>query len=297
MKIKKEKMKSIITSAIMLVGALVCLYPAISNYFAEKNHAEILETYTEAVESLSEETIAEEFAKAQEYNENLSGDPVHDPFIGGSGYTIPGNYEEVLNINGDGVMGYIDIPSISAYLPIYHGTDSDTLLKGVGHIEQSSLPIGGVSTHSVLTGHTGVPTSELFTKISKLEVGDVFYIHVLNKTLKYEIYETKVIEPEDISELTIEEGRDLVTLVTCTPYGVNSHRLLVKGERTADDEEITETTGDITTNSYKYLILICVLVIIIIIAIIIIIFVINDIKINRKAKHLKRRRNNRNRRR
>ena len=137
--------------------------------------------------------------------------------------------------------------------------------KEFGHIEQSSLPIGGSSTHSILTGHTGLPTSELFTKISKLEVGDVFYIHVLNQTLKYEIYETEIIEPDDISKLTIEEGRDLVTLVTCTPYGVNTHRLLVKGERTADDEENTEVTeNNSETNLYKYVVLICVPIIIII---------------------------------
>ena len=130
-KTRKEKVKSILTSIVILIGALVCLYPVISNYFSEKNHAEIIKAYTEAIEDLSEETIAEELEKARTYNENLSGDPVHDPFIEGSGYSIPDNYEEVLNIYGDGIMGYIEIPTIDCYLPIYHGTDSETLQKGV----------------------------------------------------------------------------------------------------------------------------------------------------------------------
>ena len=130
-KTRKEKVKSMITSIVILIGALVCLYPVISNYFSEKNYAEIIKAYTEVVENLSEETIAEELEKARTYNENLSGDPVHDPFIEGSGYSIPDNYEEVLNIYGDGIMGYIEIPTIDCYLPIYHGTDSETLQKGV----------------------------------------------------------------------------------------------------------------------------------------------------------------------
>ena len=130
-KTRKEKVKSMITSIVILIGALVCLYPVISNYFSEKNYAEIIKAYTEVVENLSEETIAEELEKARTYNENLSGDPVHDPFIEGSGYSIPDNYEEVLNIYGDGIMGYIEIPAIDCYLPIYHGTDSETLQKGV----------------------------------------------------------------------------------------------------------------------------------------------------------------------
>ena len=269
-----KKIKSIITTVIIIIGVMVCLYPSVSNYVAEKNHTEIIKEYTNAVEELDEEVIEEELAKATEYNENLAGDPAHDPFVEGSGYAVSNNYEDLLNINGDGdgVMGYIEIPAIDCYLPIYHGTDSETLAKGVGHIEATSLPIGGTSTLSVLAGHTGLSTSELFTNLDRLEVGDVFYIHVLNKTLKYEIYETEVIEPEDISKLTIEEGRDLVILVTCTPYGVNTHRLLVKGERTADDEETTEIAEDtmevekdIETTSYKYVILICVFILIIII--------------------------------
>ena len=271
-----KKIKSIITTVIIIIGVMVCLYPSISNYLAEKNHTEIIKEYTNAVEELDEEVVEEELEKATEYNENLAGDPVHDPFVEGSGYAVPDNYEDVLNINGDGVMGYIEIPAIDCYLPIYHGTDNETLEKGVGHIEETSLPVGGTSTLSVLTGHTGLPTSELFTKLDRLEVGDVFYIHVLNQTLKYEIYETEVIEPEDISKLTIEEERDLVTLVTCTPYGVNTHRLLVKGERTEYDEETEEIIEE--TSSYKDLIIKILLILVILIILIVIIKIISQRK-------------------
>ena len=237
MKFLKDKMLLIIALILILGGIIVFMYPTISNYLAEKNQAEVIYEYNDAVAELDEETIEEELEKAQTYNENLSGDPVHDPFVEGSGYALPDDYTEVLNISGNGVMAYIEIPKISVYLPIYHGTEEDVLAKGVGHIQQTSLPIGGSSTHAVLTGHTGLPNAELFTRIDELEIGDTFYIYVLNQTLKYEIYETEVIEPEDISELTIEDGRDLVTLVTCTPYGVNTHRLLVKAERTEYNEE------------------------------------------------------------
>lgn len=231
---------------LMLGGLAVFLYPTVSNYFAEKNQAEIIRLYEETVSELDEEQIAEELEKAQIYNENLSGDPVHDPFVEGSGYALPENYTEVLNINGDSVMGYIEIPKISVYLPIYHGTSDETLQKGVGHIQSTSLPIGGSSTHCVLTGHTGLPSAELFTRIDELEIGDIFYIYVLGETLTYKVYETKVILPEEIDELQITDDRDLVTLVTCTPYGVNTHRLLVKAERTEYEEYDSSTSNSDT---------------------------------------------------
>ncbi len=230
----------IISLILMIGGICVFLYPTVSNYLAEKNHIEAIREYDEVVSNIDENTIAGELEKAQIYNENLSGDPVHDPFVEGSGYAVPDNYIDVLNISGNGIMAYIEIPKISVYLPIYHGTSSEVLEKGVGHVEITSLPIGGESTHSVLTGHTGLPSAELFTKIDQLEVGDIFYIHVLDDILTYKVYETKVILPEEIGELEILNGKDLVTLVTCTPYGVNSHRLLVKAERTEYEEYIKD---------------------------------------------------------
>lgn len=242
---KSEKILLIIAIIFIIVGTGIFLYPSISNYFAEKNHVEAIRNYDKMVVKIGEDSLKKEREKAQTYNENLSGDPVHDPFVLGSGYALPENYKEVLNISGDGIMGYIQIPKISVDLPIYHGTSEEVLEKGVGHIQNTSVPIGGNSTHSVLTGHTGLPNAELFTRLDELIVGDIFYIHVLNYILTYKVYEIKVVLPDNIDELRITSGEDLVTLVTCTPYGVNSHRLLVKAER-VEYEDYTENNGNTT---------------------------------------------------
>ena len=244
---KIDKILLVVSLILILGGACIFLYPNISNYFAKKNQVEAIREYDKLVIQTDEEKLNEEWQKAQTYNENLSGEPVHDPFVAGSGYALPENYKEVLNISEDGIMAYIEIPKISVYLPIYHGTSSGVLEKGVGHIESTSVPIGGESTHSVLTGHTGLPSAELFTRLDELVVGDIFYIHVLNEVLTYKIYETKVILPDEIDELQIVSGKDLITLVTCTPYGVNSHRLLVKAERT-EYEEYTELNENNLSN-------------------------------------------------
>lgn len=247
---KSEKILLIIAVIFIIVGTGIFLYPSISNYFAEKNHVEAIRNYDKIVAGIEEDSIKEEKEKAQTYNENLSGDPVHDPFVLGSGYALPENYKEVLNLSEDGIMGYIQIPKISVDLPIYHGTSEEVLEKGVGHIQNTSVPIGGSSTHSVLTGHTGLPNAELFTRLDELVVGDVFYIHILNERLAYKVYEIKVVLPDNIDELRITSGEDLVTLVTCTPYGVNSHRLLVKAKR-VEYEDYTENnnSGNTTETS------------------------------------------------
>lgn len=247
---KSEKILLIIAIIFIIVGTEIFLYPSISNYFAEKNHVEAIRNYDKMVVKIGEDSLKKEKEKAQTYNENLSGDPVHDPFVLGSGYALPENYKEVLNISGDGIMGYIQIPKISVDLPIYHGTSEEVLEKGVGHIQNTSVPIGGNSTHSVLTGHTGLPNAELFTRLDELVVGDIFYIHVLNEILAYKVYEIKVVLPDNIDELRITSGEDLVTLVTCTPYGVNSHRLLVKAKR-VEYEDYTENnnSGNTTETS------------------------------------------------
>lgn len=247
---KNEKILLIIAIIFIIVGTGIFLYPSISNYFAEKNHVEAIRNYDKMVVKIGEDSLKKEKEKAQTYNENLSGDPVHDPFVLGSGYALPENYKEVLNISGDGIMGYIQIPKISVDLPIYHGTSEEVLEKGVGHIQNTSVPIGGNSTHSVLTGHTGLPNAELFTRLDELVVGDIFYIHILNDILTYKVYEIKVVLPDNIDELRITSGEDLVTLVTCTPYGVNSHRLLVKAKR-VEYEDYTENnnSGNTTETS------------------------------------------------
>lgn len=245
MKNNSEKLLLIISIIFIILGVGIFLYPSISNYLAEKNHIDIIRNYDDLIVKIDEEKINDEKEKAKIYNENLSGDPVHDPFVIGSGYALPENYKEVLNIAGDSVMGYVEIPKISVYLPIYHGTSDEVLEKGVGHIQNTSVPIGGKATHSVLTGHTGLPNAELFTKLDELGIGDIFYIHVLDDVLTYKVFETKVILPDKIDELQILNGKDYITLVTCTPYGVNSHRLLVKAERVEYEEySVTKSTTD-----------------------------------------------------
>ena len=231
---KKKKRNLLLLLAPVLLfaaGAGIFLYPAISNYLAERQQTEVIHTYQAKVDEMEQAEIDAAWQEAVEYNENLAGDPVHDPFIMGSGYVLPDNYEEVLNVNGDGVMGYIDIPKIDVYLPIYHGTSEEVLEEGAGHLEMTALPIGGENRHPVISAHRGLPSAELFTRLDEMEIGDEFYIHVLDETLAYEVDQIEVILPEELSLLQPEEDRDLLTLLTCTPYAVNTHRLLVRGTR------------------------------------------------------------------
>lgn len=221
----------LIAAVIFLTGAAVFLYPAVSNWLAEIHQSDVIQEYEDEVAEKNPEDYEEAWRLAQEYNENLAGDPVHDPFVPGSGYALPENYLECLNIDGSGVMGFIEIPKIAVRLPIYHGTSEEMLEKGVGHVESTALPIGGDFTHAVLTGHRGLPSAKLFTDLDQMEIGDQFYIHVLDQILAYEVDEINTVLPDELKELRTIEGRDLVTLVTCTPYGVNTHRLLVRGTR------------------------------------------------------------------
>ncbi|CZT55212.1 Sortase family protein [Eubacteriaceae bacterium CHKCI005] len=234
---KTKKRKSnpwvILTSVfVFLAGVGIFLYPTVSNWVAEHNQSEIIHSYQDKVSEFSGQQLAEEWEKAVVYNENLTGDPVHDPFVMGSGYVIPENYEETLNLNGDGVMCYLEIPKIGVNLPVYHGASEEVLEKGAGHLEATTLPIGGQGRHSVISAHRGLPSAELFTRLDEMEAGDVFYIHVLDQTLAYEVDQIETILPEELEKLAVEEGKDLVTLLTCTPYAVNTHRLLVRGSRT-----------------------------------------------------------------
>ncbi len=228
---KGSLMIILIAVLIFLAGAAVFLYPTVSNWLAEIHQSDVIQEYEAELAEEDPDDYAEAWRLAQEYNESLSGDPVHDPFIPGSGYVLPENYLECLNLDGSGVMGYIEIPKISVRLPIYHGTSEEVLEKGVGHVESTSLPIGGDYTHAVLTGHRGLPSAKLFTDLDQLEIGDQFYIHVLDQVLAYEVDKINTVLPDELEELRSIEGQDLVTLVTCTPYGVNTHRLLVRGTR------------------------------------------------------------------
>lgn len=216
---------------IFIVGAGIFLYPVISNYITSKQHEANIQTYTATLSEESQEAIDKQWEEAKIYNDNLSGDPLHDPFVAGSGYVIPDNYEQVLNPNGDGIMCSIEIPAIDVYLPVYHGTSEEVLAKGAGHIEATSLPIGGLNRHSVISAHRGLPSSLLFTRLDELKIGDIFNIHVLNEIHSYEIDNIQTILPEELSSLRPVEDQDYITLLTCTPYGVNTHRLIVRGHR------------------------------------------------------------------
>ena len=219
----------VLAALLFLAGAAVFLYPTVSNWLAEIHQSDVIQEYEKKLATEDEDFYAAEWQRAREYNDSLVGDPVHDPFIPGTGYALPDNYLECLNI--DGMMGYIEIPKIGVCLPIYHGTSEEVLQEGVGHIESTTLPIGGNFTHAVLTGHRGLPNAKLFTDLDQLDIGDQFYLYILDEVLAYEVDEINTVLPDELQELRAIEGRDLVTLITCTPYGVNTHRLLVRGTR------------------------------------------------------------------
>lgn len=228
---------------LMLAGLGALLYPAAANWLSERSHAEAVKVYDEATAHESEQDRQQMLADADAYNSSLTGDPVHDPFVVGSGYSIPANYDEVLNPVGDGVMGTVQIPKIGIDLPIYHGTGEDSLERGVGHIPNTALPVGGGGRHSVLTGHRGLPSAELFTRLDELGAGDLVLVDVLGETHAYRVYATEVVLPDELASLAPQQGRDLLTLVTCTPYGVNTHRLLVHCERTRYSPEEAQSQG------------------------------------------------------
>lgn len=237
----KKGLPTLLIVLLFVVGLLITSYPLISNWYHESNQIHTIEEYTKLVENKGEQELETELKKAEKYNEELRGNiEITDPFTPDTQLEVDNQYEELLNINEDGVMGYVQIPSIGVYLPIYHGTEEDVLKQGAGHLLNTSLPVGNESTHTVITGHTGLSSSKLFTDLSKLVEGDVFYFHILNRTIAYQIDQIKIVEPNEISDLLITEGKDYATLVTCTPYAINSHRLLVRGSRIVYVEEIQQ---------------------------------------------------------
>lgn len=235
--------KKILLLFMFLSGFAILMYPAVSNWYHTKLFVLETQSYEQGIVQLNQEELAEEWEKATRYNENLLGDPVHDPFVPGSGMALPDNYMECLNVNG--MMGYVSIPKINVRLPIYHGTSEATLRKGVGHIESTALPLGQIGTHPVLTSHTGLPQAKLFTDLDQLVIGDYFYLYILDQEFCYRVEQIKVIEPKEIEELRTYYDHDYVTLLTCTPYGVNSHRLLVRGERCEKPDVIEEAKDTI----------------------------------------------------
>lgn len=226
----------------LLAGLAILFYPAVSNWYNAQFQLEAIVDYNHSIEQLSEESIRQDIALAQEYNAALTGSGIHDPFIPGGSENLPINYTSILDLN-NGIMGTIQIPKIDVDLPIYHGTTDSALEKGVGHMEMTAFPIGGEGNHSVLTGHTGLPTASLFTDLEKLTEGDSFYITIYKEIRAYRVDQILVVKPSETRALVPVLGKDYVTLVTCTPYAVNSHRLLVRGERIPYEAGMEEQDG------------------------------------------------------
>ena len=225
--------KALVAIAALLAGVACIAYPFVSDAINQANQRLISEASWQAVDDASEATLEAERQRAYEYNQNLLDGRavVTDPFDPDADRPNDEDYNVSLNLSGDGVMGTINIPKIHLELPIYHGTEESTLEHGIGHLQGTSLPIGGDSSHCVLSGHTGLPTMKIFDNLDQLEVGDYFVISVLGEDHAYEVTSIEVVLPDETDSLVIERGRDLCTLVTCTPYGINSHRLLVHAER------------------------------------------------------------------
>ena len=233
---KKRDFSTVILILVFLVGLSLLLYPSVSDYWNSFHQSRAIATYAEQVANIDNDRYAQLWEDARAYNQTLVGKQNRFQISEEERET----YESLLNVGGNGIIGYIEIAKIGCSLPIYHGTDEGVLQIAVGHIEGTSLPTGGESTHCVISGHRGLPSAKLFTDLDKLIAGDTFVLRVLDETLTYEVDQILIVEPYELDALEIEEGRDYCTLVTCTPYGINTHRLLVRGHRVANAEEAVQ---------------------------------------------------------
>ena len=236
----KRKLSTMLLILVFFAGLSLLLYPSLSDYWNSFHASQAVATYSEEVRNLNADKYDRLIGEAREYNAALPG-RYKAFFLSESDRST---YNALLDVNGTGVMGYIEIPTIQISLPIYHGTEDEVLQIAVGHLDWSSLPVGGEGTHCVLSGHRGLPSAKLFTNLDKLVAGDKFVIRVLDEVMTYEVDQILIVEPNDLSALAIEKGKDLCTLVTCTPYGVNSHRLLVRGHRVENESEEIRVTSD-----------------------------------------------------
>lgn len=230
---KRNKIVNIVLILTLLAGLSLLLYPSFSDYWNSLHQTRAIAAYAEEVANLDDAQYEEVWAAAKAYNAALNGRENAYLLTDAQKQT----YETILDVSGLGVMGYIEIPEINCSLPVYHGTDAAVLQVAVGHLEWSSLPVGGEGTHCVLSGHRGLPSAKLFTNLDQLREGDIFLLRVLDEVLTYEVDQILIVEPQDTEALQIVEGEDYCTLVTCTPYGINSHRLLVRGHRIENVEE------------------------------------------------------------
>ena len=233
MRKKKGNSITFVLILVLLAGLSLLLYPSVSDYWNSFHQTQAIASYAENVATLDQARYDALWEEAKAYNASLLGRS--------NAYLLSeaqrAQYDELLDVSGLGVMGYIEIPSIGCSLPVYHGTEESVLQIAVGHLDWTSLPVGGASTHCVLSGHRGLPSAKLFTNLDKLVEGDVFMLRVLDEVLTYEVDQILIVEPQEVAALQIVEGKDYCTLVTCTPYGVNTHRLLVRGHRIENIEE------------------------------------------------------------
>ena len=246
-KVKKKKQgltSTILLVAIFFVGLSVLLYPTLSDFWNEKRQSQAIMNYDKLIEDLAPEDFSDHFKKAEEYNKKLSR--MDFPFLGYK--ELDSLYKSTLDINGNGMMGYITIEKIKVQLPIYHGTSDEVLNTAVGHLEGSSIPIGGEGRHSVLSAHRGLPSAKLFTNLDELTKGDIFTIKILDRTITYQVDQVLIVLPDEVNNLYAEKGEDYCTLVTCTPYGINTHRMLVRGTRIENIEE--EKKVNLITEAY-----------------------------------------------
>lgn len=238
----RKHLSTILLLLVLLIGLSLLLYPSVSDYWNSFHQSRAIATYAEQVANLNTNVYDQLWEEARAYNASL--------LTRFNSYLLTDQqqeeYQRLLNVSGLGIMGYIEIPEINCSLPIYHGTDESVLQIAVGHLEWSSLPVGGESTHCVLSGHRGLPSAKLFTNLDKLQIGNTFLLRVLDEVLTYEVDQILIVEPQDTAALLIEEGKDYCTLVTCTPYGINTHRLLVRGHRIENPEQarIVHVTAD-----------------------------------------------------
>jgi len=235
--VKKKSITIAIAVLAFLIALGITLYPMISTWYNERHQAQVQIHYQEKVEQVDNTKLIEAKELAVAYNQTiLPGAQDEDSFSKEALLSASENYGSLLNLAGDGIMGYVEIPTIGVNLPIYHGTNNSTLERGVGHLLGSSLPVGGESTHSVLTAHSGMASAKMFSDLDRLKIGDVFFLEVLDEKLAYQVDQIKTVLPHDTTFLQTEIGNDLCTLVTCTPFGVNTHRLLVRGSRIEYEE-------------------------------------------------------------
>ena len=241
---KRKHISTIFIILIFLVGLGFISYPTVSNLWNQAHQSRAIATYSKQVEKLDDSENKKMLKAARKYNKSLLKKSDHWKLS----KKDKKKYESLLDVSGTGIMGYIEVPKIACSLPIYHGTDEGALQIAIGHLEGSSLPVGGKSTHCVLSGHRGLPSARLFTDLDQMEEGDIFILNILGRKLAYEVDQIRVVLPEEMSDLEIEEGKDLCTLVTCTPYGINTHRLLVRGHRTEYvEKKVAEEKKEVQT--------------------------------------------------